>query len=105
MVNTTYRHTRIDLSEAQMKEILPEHMLRAWKRKEVISFGGIDEEEKLQALAVFSASELHGQEMVLEYLVVSEENRREGRAHDLLDYCVAAFKKCGIRSIYVRVSG
>lgn len=105
MIKAAYRHTRIDLSEDQMKEILPENMLRAWNGKKVISFGGIDEEENLQALAVFSASELHGQEMVLEYIVVSEDRRQEGRAHDLLEYCEDSLKKCGIRSIYVRVSG
>ena len=105
MINMECRHSRIALSTNQLREIVPENVFNGLDGKRTICFGSTDGFQKLQAIAIFSASEIHSQEMVLEYILVSEERRLEGLAHELLAYCVNTFKKCGIRSIYVRIMG
>lgn len=105
MINEAYRHARIHLSEEQLKEILPERVIGICKNKKTIMFGSTDGRKKLLAIALFSASGIDSQEMVLEYVEVAEERRHEGLAHELVAYCASEFKKCGIRSIYLRIVG
>lgn len=103
MINLEYRHTRIDLSEEQLKQTLPGNVFGTLNGKKTILFGTIDGTQKLIALAVFSVSEIHYQEMVLEYIVVSEERRHEELAHELLEYSAATLRNCGVCSLYVRL--
>ena len=105
MINEEYRHARITLSKHQIEEIVPENVIRILDGKRTIFYGSIGERHNLLAFAVFSASEFHSREMILEYIVVSEERRLEGIAHELLEYCAQELKKCQIRSIYVSIAG
>ena len=71
MINEEYRHARITLSKHQIEEIVPENVIRILDGKRTIFYGSIGERHNLLAFAVFSASEFHSREMILEYIVVS----------------------------------
>lgn len=100
--NEEYRHARILLNEDKRRELLPADRLQEWQGKKLIFFGSKGEFSQLVALAVFSASALHSEEMELEYIEVATECQGEGLAQQLLDFCASTFKKNGIRSIYAK---
>ncbi len=100
--NEEYRHVRILLDEEQQRELLPAERLQEWQGKKLIFFGSKGEFGQLVALAVFSVSVVHGEEMELEYIEVAMECQGEGLAQQLLDFCASSFKNSGIRSIYVK---
>ncbi|MCR5482506.1 MAG: GNAT family N-acetyltransferase [Clostridia bacterium] len=94
----------IGMTSEQAANYMPRWLAIKAEKKNTCIFAA-EEDSRILALAMYSVSKDHKNEMIFDYLFVAEERRGQGIGTDIIAHAENEFRSRGIRSIICRCIG